>query len=157
MENMTMFPMAAGFLFPDGTLIPNVGKGHENTAFRILQEAGVDVLNVNYPEGEVQQRYAAIIIRYRWGERLIYLPPRRPETHEGCIYFQEAIKFYEEKGFSIVNLHRISLEYDDFVIRDFIGEEFEELKFFSKCTNYTDTVIQGKNGKYMYNPERVGD
>ena len=112
---------------------------------------------IYYPEGIVQEKYAAIVIRYRWGERLIYLPPVRPKTAEGCIYFQKAIKFYKEQGFQIINLNHISLEVAELAIEDFIGVEYEELKIFSICTNYTQTVICDKKGRYMYNPERIGD
>ena len=158
MDNMNMFPLAAGFLFPDGTSVPNNGRGHENTAFQMLRNAGINTLDIDYPEGYIQEVYAAIIIRYRWGEKLIYLPSRRPSTSEGCKYFRKAVKFYEEHGFQIMNLYHISLDIDEFAIKNFIGEEYEELKMvFIPTENYTNTVIRDSLGRYVYNPVRIGD
>lgn len=158
MEIQTEFPLSAGFLFPNGEYYSTGGKGHENTAYRILREIfGKNILEIDNPEDVLQSEYSAILIRYRWGEKLIYLPKIAPKTPEGCYYFKNAIEFYKSKGFQIINVHHISLENDFSILKEFIGESFEQIKSFSFSINYTRTVIVGRDGRYMYNPEKNGD
>ncbi len=156
--NMIPYPISAGFLFPDGTFFDTNGKGHEWLANRILEDKfGVDTLNIQDPEFILQSEYSAILIRYCRGKKLVYLPKIRPQTTEGRYYFKKAVKFYEEEGFQVLNLYKISLENDFSTIESFIGETFEEFLGFTECYNYTNTIIRTSDGTYMYNPERIGD
>lgn len=158
MEKQNEFPLSAGFLFPNGEYFSTGGKGHENTAYRILRDKFcMNILEIDSPEEILQSKYSALLIRYRWGEKLIYLPKIAPKTQKECYFLKKAIDFYKNQGFQIINIYHISLENDFSCIEEFIGESYEEIKSFSFSINYTQTVIQGKNGKYMYNPERNGD
>lgn len=158
MEKQNEFPLSAGFLFPNGEYYSTDGKGHENTAYRILRdEFGLNILEITYPEGVLQEQYSALLIRYRYGEKLIYLPKTAPKTYEQCRYLKKAIKFYRSKGFQIINVYHISLDNGFSNIKEFLGETFEEIKSFSFCINYTQTVVTDSKGNYMYNPERIGD
>lgn len=158
MEKRNEFPLSAGFLLPNGDYYPNMGRGHENTAYMVLRDVfKMNILNIEDPEDVLQTKYSAILIRYRWGEKLIYLPRIAPKTVGGCIYFKRAIDFYKKEGFQIINIYKINLDKEEFLIKEFIGEEYEQIKIFTVCNNYTQTIIKCTNGKYMYNPERVGD
>lgn len=158
MANMNIFPLSAGFLFPNGEFFSTEGRGHQRLAYRILEEKfGLDTLDIHDPEYMLQEEYSAILIRYRWGEKLVYLPKKAPPTIEGKFYFKKAVKFYISDGFQVLNLYKISLENDFSTIEQFVGEQYEDLKIFSKCVNYTNTVIMKPDGTYMYNPERNGD
>lgn len=166
MANINMFPTNPGFLFPDGEFYSTDGKGHERLAYRILKERfnEEDVQKLSDAEYFLQADHSAMLIRYRWGEKLIYLPQQAPNTFEGKVYFLKAIKFYKQNGYKILNLYKISLSigyhYDyHFKVKEFFVEDFEFIKkdLIGVKFNYTNTVVVDKSGKYTYNPERIGD
>lgn len=158
MSDVTKFPLSAGFLFPNGEHYSTKGKGHEWLANRIIEDRlKLDTRDIADPENYLQTKCCAILIRYRWGERLIYLPMKAPPTDEGRFYFQKAVEYYNSQNFHIINIRKISLDNIFSSIEKFIGEEYEDLKIFSKCCNYTNTIIMRTDGKYIYNPERIGD
>ena len=162
MENKILFPLNSGFLFPNGEFFSTEGRGHERLAYRLL----VDKFKVTDPqklsdaEFVLQDDFSAILIRYRWNEKLLYLPKTAPTTFEGKMLFKKAIKFYAEEGYKILNLYKITLSSDDYyIVKEFFVEDFEFVKkdLILKCENYTNIIIKDKNGNYLYNPERIGD
>lgn len=158
MDNMNMFPLGAGFLFPNGKYYFTEAKGHERLAYDILKNVyDRNILEITDPEYILQAEFSAILLRYRHGERLLYLPPIAPQTQQGKELFRKAVKFYSHEGFQILNLYKITLEDEFSIIRDFLGEQYEEIKGISIPTNYTNTIILTKDNTYMYNPERIGD
>lgn len=160
------FPLGAGFLFPNGEYYSTYGGGHEKLAYRILKEK----LGNNFElepcgsETMLQEKYSAILIRYGWGQKFLYLPKVSPPTLEGKAFFRRAVSFYAQEGFQILNLYKISLEDIDFAIvkefssECFLYEDIEIKNYFStQCSNYTNTIICNSIGNYIYNPERIGD
>ena len=162
MDNINMFPTKPGFLFPNGEHFSTNGKGHEHLAYSLLRDKFkvTDDKKLSDPEFVLQDEYSAILIRYRWQEKLLYLPKTAPETLDGKLLFEKAIKFYEQEGFKILNLYKISLSTNYFyVVKEFFVEDFEFVRkdLITKSINYTNTIVTDKNGNYMYNPERIGD
>ena len=158
MDNITMFPLSAGFLFPNGEYFSTDGRGHQRLAYEILKKNfGMNGSDINDPEFTLQEKYSAILIRYRWGEKLIYLPKTAPPTRGGRLFFKNAVDFYHTKGFQIMNLYKISLEDEFSIIENFIEDQYEQIKLFTICTNFTNIIIKKPDGNYMYNPERTGD
>ena len=75
MDNMNMFPLGAGFLFPNGKYYFTEAKGHERLAYDILKNVyDRNILEITDPEYILQAEFSAILLRYRHGERLLYLP-----------------------------------------------------------------------------------
>lgn len=158
MDNMNMFPLSAGFLFPNGNYYSTEAKGHERLAYNILKDVYKrNILEIADPEYILQTEFSAILLRYRHGERLLYLPKIAPPTQEGKELFRKAVKFYFHEGFQILNLYKITLEDEFSIVRDFLGEQYEEIKGISMPTNYTNTIVLARDNTYMYNPERIGD
>ena len=162
MYNITMFPKQSGFLLPSGEFFSTEGGGHQNLAYRVLRDyfKVTDDNKLSDPEFVMQDDYSAILIRYRWQERLLYLPKTAPATVDGRHFFEKAIDYYRSEGFKIINLYKISLNTNYFyTVKEFFVEDFEYARkdLMSNCFNYTNTVVQNKNGKYTYNPERIGD
>lgn len=158
MDNINMFPLDAGFLFPNGKYYSTQAKGHERLAYNILEKVyKKNIFEITDPEYILQSEFSAILIRYRRGEQLLYLPKIAPQTQAGREFFRKAIKFYSQEGFQILNLYKITLEDEFSIVRDFIEEKYERIEKSSIPTNYTDTIILTKDNNYMYNPERIGD
>lgn len=162
MENINMFPLNPGFLFPNGKHYSTNGRGHEKLAYELLKEKFnvKDQKKLSDSEYVLQDEYSAILIRYRWQEKLLYLPKTAPKSIEGRELFLKAIKFYESEGFKILNLYKISLACDYYyLVKEFFVEDFEFLRkdLIVGCVNYNTSIIKTKTGGYIYNPERIGD
>lgn len=157
MENMNMFPLQPGFLLPDGEYIYTHGKGHSKTAEKLLASRfGIE--GENDPEFIVMDKLHAMLVRYCWGAKLLYLPKTAPPTDGERWFLKKAIKFYQAQGFQVINLYDISLDNPISTVELFTAvEDVEEVIFYNRVLNYTSQIVKDLNGQYMYNPERIGD
>lgn len=161
-NKMDTYPVSAGFLFPNREFYPTNGEGHKKLADRLLKVKFhvKDTNKLHDSEYTLQSDYFALLVRHLNGEKLVYLPKVAPSSFEGRKYFKDAIKFYKENGFKVLNLYKISLSIDDYYfIKNYCIEDFESAQKITGTVikNYTNTVISTLSGRLVYNPERIGD
>lgn len=160
------FPTTPGFLLPNGDFYESdlIHDGHASTAQKLLADLyGISVAKnrINDPCDEFQKRSCSIIIRAWRGLWTIYLPPQAPSSSGECSFLREAVNFYQQKGYQIMNFKQIDLSsnFETESIFDNVNPTCEDYEFFvlPKEVSYNQTIITMSSNRLCYNPYRIGD